>query len=183
VEALINGDARRIDLGRISHRFFCTVACWGFDAEVSRTVRGGSRWPGGGYVLAMLRELWQFQCPQMRLSGDFGTIEGRIFVAAAANAPFYGGGIQIAPKAIVDDGYLDLCTVRERPSIQLLGLFPKACLGKHLGHSAVQMERTRFLDVASDNPLWIFADGEPMGQAPARIEIAAGALVVRVPKR
>ena len=182
VEALVNGDARRIDLGRMGHRFFCTVACWGFDAQVSRTVRGGSRWPGGGYVLAVLRELWQFQCPKMRLSGDFGTIEGRIFVAAAANTPFYGGGIRIAPDAVMDDGYLDMCLGRELSRIQLLGLFPKAYFGKHLRHPAVQMERTRFLDVASDDPLWIFADGEPMGQAPAWIEIAAGALSVKVPK-
>ena len=37
--------------------------------------------------------------------------DGPVMVVAFANAPAYGDGIRIAPRALLDDGLLDICVV------------------------------------------------------------------------
>ena len=43
------------------------------------------------------------------------------------------------------------------------------------------MERTRRLEIASDQPLWLWADGERITQTPATIEVVPRALSVLAP--
>ena len=94
-------------------------------------------------------------------------------------APFYGSGIKIAPDAIVDDGMLDVCIVADVSRRTVLRMFLSAYSGAHIGHSAVRIVQTRTLQIESDDPLWIFADGEPVCEIPTKIEIVPGALKVK----
>ena len=116
----------------------------------------------------------------MRLQGDFGVFKGRILLAATANAPFYGSGIKIAPDAMVDDGMLDVCIVADVSRWTVLRMFLRGYSGAHVGHSAVRIVQTRTLWIESDDPLWIFADGEPVCEVPTLIEVVPGALKVKV---
>ena len=189
VNTLVHGVDRAIDLGKVGDRFFATVASLGFDTAVARRMR--SQGTGfltralevGGtvsYRLTVLRTLVGYRSSLVRLRGDFGVFEGRILLAATANAPFYGSGIKIAPDAIVDDGMLDVCIVADVSRWTVLRMFLRAYSGAHVGHSSVRVVQTRTLQVASDDPLWIFADGEPMCEIPAMIEVVPGALKVKV---
>ena len=182
VEVLVNGQNRQIDLSRIGHRYFGTVACLGFDAEVSRATRKGSARLGAtvSYVSALLKELVRYQCPAVRLEGDFGIFEGDIFLTAMGNTPFYGSGIQIAPGAKIDDGLLTVCLVKSVSRQNVLLLLPKVYSGGHIDHPAVQMLQTRSLIITAKDDLWLFADGEPIGQTPATVEIVPNVLTVRV---
>ena len=44
------------------------------------------------------------------------------------------------------------------------------------------MERTRRLEIESEQTLWLWADGERLAQTPATIEVVPGALRVMVPR-
>lgn len=182
VDMLVNGGIRKIDLGKIGDRFFITIASLGFDTAVAQATRSHPSSLGGTatYALGVLRTLMQYQCPEVQLTGDFGTFEGRILLVASANTPFYGSGIQIAPRAVVDDGVLDICIVKAMPRRTVLRLFSKVYSGSHVGYSAVQMVQTKMLKIESKDSLWLFADGEPMCETPAIIEIAPGALQIKV---
>ncbi len=189
VNTLVHGVDRAIDLGKVGDRFFATVASLGFDTVVAQRMQtqgtgfltralevGGTV----SYGLTVLRTLVGYRSSFVRLRGDFGVFEGRILLAATANAPFYGSGVKIAPDAMVDDGVLDVCIVADVSRWTVLRMFLRAYSGAHVGHSAVRVVQTRTLQIESDDSLWIFADGEPMCEVPAKIEVVPGALKVKV---
>ena len=185
VATLVNGVERVIDLGRIGERYFCTVASLGFDTVVAKEVYE-NRVPFAGalaYTLAVLKCLGPFQCPHVTLTGDFGSFDGRIFIAATGNTAFYGSGIQVVPSAVADSGQLDVCLVPEMSKWMALRLFAKAFSGRHVRSPLVRVEATQRLSIVSTEPLWVFADGEPVCQTPATIEVVPKALRVMVPTK
>ena len=66
--------------------------------------------------------------------------------------------------------------------LDMLRMMPKTFNGAHVNHPAVSMERTRRLEIESEEPLWVWADGERITQTPTTIEVVPGALSVMVPR-
>lgn len=180
VDIILNGTERRIDLGKIGDRYFSTVACLGFDAEVAENVYAG-RTPftgGAAYVYSVMKTLITYQSPDIRLEGDFGCIEGPVFLVATGNTTTYGGGMKVVPFAVWDDGYLDICVVRAEPRRRILRHFHKIFAGTHDTLPFVEMVRSRSVRIEAPRPLRFFLDGEPAGETPATIEVAGQALTV-----
>jgi diacylglycerol kinase (ATP) len=185
VSTLVEGTPRRIDLGKIGDRYFSTVASMGFDSEAAELVYRG-RVPFSGsaaYLCAALRTLVTFRSPTAVLSGDFGTFEGKILLAATGNTTTYGGGTKITPRAECDDGLLDVCMIRAVPRRTFLRFFPRIFAGTHESLPFIETRRTRRLRIETSSPIWVYADGEPVCRTPAEIEIAEQALGVVSPGR
>jgi diacylglycerol kinase (ATP) len=181
---LLEGKLKRVDLGAFGPRRFLTVATLGFDSEVSRFVEDRNLWIKGtpAYLYGVLRVLTNFRPPQVRITGDFGVFEGRILLAATGNAPCYGGAMEIAPGATLDDGLFHVCLIGEVAKLEVLRMLPRVMKGTHVRHPAVKIVTTRTLEIETpEEPLWICADGETLGQTPCRFEIRPGALNVLVP--
>jgi diacylglycerol kinase (ATP) len=184
METVLQGASRLIDLGRISDRYFSTVATLGFDSEVAEYVNNGLA-PfflrgAAAYVYAALVKLIHYRSPSVYLKGDFGEYKGPIFLVATGNTPRYGGRIKIAPTAKVDDGQLDVCLTKEVPRLEVLRMITKSFNGGHVDHPAVSIKQTRRLEIESAEPMWLWADGEPMSLTPATIEVIPQALRVLV---
>ena len=183
-EIIAAGKTRAVDLGAWGEKRFLTVATLGFDSEVSRYVETHKLWLKGtaAYLYAAMRVLTRFQFPLVRLKGDFKTIEGRVLLAATANASCYGGAMHIAPEAKVDDGLFHLCVVDQVGKLTVLRILPRVLKGKHAEHPAVKIVTSTYVDIETpDGPQWICADGETLGQTPARFEIRPRALRVLAP--
>lgn len=181
-----HGDAREVDLGtiRLAGRatYFLNVAGFGFDAEVAYRVNRppwmwlkvlGSTTP---YVATVLYTLWAYRSARMRLDLDGQVHEQPVFLVAVANGPCYGGGMRIVPPALPDDGLLDVCVVRQVSRIEVLKLVPRMYSGGHVGHPAVKLARCRELSVDADCRVRCHADGEIVGELPARFGVVPGAL-------
>ena len=186
VESLLRSTPRPIDLGRIGDQYYTTIATLGFDSEVSQYVDQGSP-PSflrgtAAYLYGALVKLIQYRSPWVSLEGDFGEFQGPIFLAATGNTSRYGGRMKVAPSAVLDDGLLDVCLVRAVPRLEVLRMIPRTFNGGHVGHPAVSIQQTRRLEIESSEPLWLWADGEPMTQTPATIEVVPHALSVLVPQ-
>ena len=106
-------NARTIDLGVITAmaessapHYFCCVGGVGLDGEVARQANRLPRWlrAHGGYLLSLLPALLRFAPVPMKISGRSGAQP--VMVAAFANAPAYGSGMKIAPRALLDDAML-----------------------------------------------------------------------------
>ena len=185
--AVLGNSTRTIDLGRIGDRYFATVATLGFDTEVSRYVAEG-RPPFFlkgtlAYLYSTLVKLARYKDVEMHLKGDFGEYSGPVFLAATGNTPNYGGRMKIAPSAVADDGCLDLCLVRPAPKWEVLRMMPRVFSGTHVNHPSVSMQSVRRMEISAPVPLWLWADGEPVTQTPATIEVVPGALSVLVPEK
>jgi diacylglycerol kinase (ATP) len=179
---LAKGDApsRSVDLGVVGSRYFCTVATFGVDSEVSRRVheRSPSTPRSATYLVAAISELLRYEPRHVRLSGDFGVLERDVLLCATANTPNYGGWYRIAPGARLDDGAFHVCVIRGISRLRALALIPRAMRGTHLRHPAVEVVVTSSLSLDTTEPFPVYADGELLAQTPCRIVIAPRALRV-----
>jgi diacylglycerol kinase (ATP) len=189
---------RSIDLGVIAPlitdtdeapapHYFCCVGGAGLDAEIARRANQLPRWlrAHGGYILSFLPALLRFVPIAMKISvpGTQGHafVAGSarpIIVAAFANAPAYGGGMKIAPRAQLDDGALDVCVISNMNKFKLFCLFPTVYFGRHLRIPQVEYFQTEGLRLETEKPLDVYADGEYVCRTPIEVSVARGALRV-----
>jgi len=163
--------------------YYCCVAGVGLDSEVNRRANSYPAWlrGNGGYALAVLPSLAAFRAPHVTAEFEDGTrISEPAMLAAFANAPAYGHGIRMAPRAQLDDGLLDVCFVRRVNKLKLLTVFPLVYFGAHLRLEEVLYRQVSRLRISSDPPLDIFGDGEFICRTPAEIAIMPRALRVIV---
>jgi diacylglycerol kinase (ATP) len=166
---------------------YCCVAGAGLDSEVNRRANRLPSWlrGHGGYVLSLAPALAAFRAPQISVelfdSDGPARIAERAMLVAFANAPSYGHGMRIAPRAQLDDGKLDVCFVRRTGKLRLLRLFPVVFTGGHLRLPEVVYGQCSGLRIESEPPLQVFADGELIGWTPAEIRVLPRALRVIVP--
>ena len=165
--------------------YFSTIATCGYDTEVSRRAATGTPLFAGtaSYAYAAVETLFYYDPPSVRLEGDFGTYEGPILLAATGITSRYGGGFKIVPNARINDGLFDVCIIRPVSSVTVLRLLVTLFWGGHVKHPAVSMHQTRTLKIETDTPMLLYADGEPMCETPATIEIIKDGLVVMAPRR
>lgn len=177
------GRPHRIDLGRIGGRLFAGVAGIGFDGEVARRASRTARLVRGRWIYpcALVRTLFSFEAPTLSIDHDGGSFHGRAMLAVLANGPCYGGGMYIAPRAKLDDGWLELVIVNELSPLRLLALLPRVYRRRDDPHPAVRRQRVRQAAIRSDRPLTFYGDGEPLAEiqpAGTTVDVWAGALGV-----
>src|SRR5208337_1006497 len=181
--------AQAVDLGVIvpsaspeRAHYFCCVAGCGLDSAAARRANQMPRWlrGHGGYALALLPVLLKFPAFSMRLTQvdgkDHTEAEKLTLLAAFANTQFYGDGMRIAPEADFADGKLDICRINKLSPLKLLSMFPTVYFGRHLLLPEVEYSRAERIQVQTETPLEIYADGEFVCETPAEISVAAGAL-------
>jgi diacylglycerol kinase (ATP) len=199
------GNARSIDLGVISPlggvdeasapHFFCCVAGIGLDCEVARRANQLPRWlrGHGGYALAVLSTIFRFGPLRMRITKSDGiagndgasrwaTLSDQpTLLAAFANTAVYGGGMKIAPRAVFDDGLLDVCVVGGVDPFKLFCMFPTVYTGRHLKIREVEYSQVTRVRVETEHPIDLYADGEFVCRTPVEVGIQAGALRIVCP--
>lgn len=167
--------------------YFCCVGGVGLDAEISRRANRLPRWlrARGGYALTLLPALWKFAPLAMTISlpgiGSPPTLSNKSMMVTFANAPSYGGGMKIAPRARLDDGQLDICVIGHMNKLKLFCLFPTVYFGRHLSIPQVEYFQANRLKLETDEPQYVYADGEYVCRTPIEVSVARGALRVIVP--
>jgi YegS/Rv2252/BmrU family lipid kinase len=181
---LLDGGRRRlIDVGRVNDRYYGTISGVGFDAEVAAEVNRWPKWVAGTivYTAGILKKLITYRCAPARITIDGDVLELPMFLIAAANTPWYAGGMFMAPHARPDDGQLEIILARDLTKVETLGVLPKVFSGDHLKHPKVSHRPGLEIRVESDVPLAIHADGETVGRVPAVFRALPQALEVIVP--
>jgi diacylglycerol kinase (ATP) len=183
--ALAAGRTRRIDLGTVHGRLYINVAGVGFDAEVARAVNAMTRKAGGTlpYLTTAMREALRFVPPPLDVRIDGRSWGGALpqLMVAVANAPAYGGGMRVCPRAELDDGRLDVLLVGDVRAWSILALLPTVFLGRHLAHPKVRYVRGSQVQVSGPASVAVHADGEIVGGLPATFTVRPAALELWVP--
>jgi diacylglycerol kinase (ATP) len=173
-------DAVRADVSGEVRWFGCVLGA-GFDSAVNERANA-MRWPRGQqrYNLAILAELRTFHALPFRLVLDGEAWETKAMLVAVANGTSYGGGMKVAPDALLDDGLLDVMVLGPVSKLEFLKTFPKVFKGTHVSHPAVTVRRAR--EVSLDAPgVTAYADGERFAPLPVTLRCVPGALAVFVP--
>jgi len=179
---VVEGRVRRLDMGLIdgSRRFLMVASC-GFDATVIRSIHERRRGPLGarGYVLPIVRSLWAYRPPILRVSVDGGSpVRGGLVVVA--NTPTYAGVLCVAAAARCDSGVLDVVVVR-RGSATALARYAWMGWRRRLSTlpDVVTLQGTS-VRVEADRGTDVECDGEWYGRAPIRIDLVPRCVPVMV---
>jgi diacylglycerol kinase (ATP) len=157
----------------------------GVSADVVERVNRGRKPLGGrvAFALAAVRGLLRYRSPELRVRLDGEPLyQGRSPLVVAANGRYFGGGIPVAPGARPDDGLFDVVLVGALSRARLLRELPALYRGAHLGIPGVLHRRGRRLELeAAPGALGLELDGEPLGEAPAALELVPDAVTLLGP--
>lgn len=184
VRVLSEGKVRRIDVGELNGKRFLCIASCGFDSDANR-IANEARWVKGQpvYLYAALRALvgWKQATFTLTLDGERSELRG--YGVAAANSRAYGGGMFAAPNAELDDGLLDVVTLRESSKLRFLTrTLPKVFDGSHVQLPEIGVNRAAELRIEADRPFAVYADGDHLADLPVTVRLLPRALSVIVPR-
>jgi YegS/Rv2252/BmrU family lipid kinase len=184
---------RRVDVGwltytdhegRTAQRAFLNIASFGMSGLIVRLVNEGPKWMGAkpSFLLGTYRGIVRYRNQRVRITiDDAAPTEREPLTVAVANGRFFGGGMQVAPNAEIDDGLFDVVMLEMSP-VQSVALTSSIYRGTHLDHRGVSCTRAQRVHAEPVDPserVLIDLDGEGPGSLPATFEIRRHALSMR----
>ncbi len=179
----IEGDEVAIDVGKANEHWFLNAASIGFGAEITATtppelkrLLGPVAYTVMGAILATNVHHYQG-----RLTLPDREIAGSGSVAIVGNGRQAGGGVQVTPRACIDDGLLDVLAVREIPALALLTaareLQELSPDGEYISYW-----QTPWAEVHTEEAIPVNLDGEPTQFSNVRYEAVPNAIRLIVPR-
>jgi YegS/Rv2252/BmrU family lipid kinase len=181
---LVGDEVYRCDVGVLEgswgRRHFLNVADCGVIAATIPEAARLPRWMGGlRYVTGLWFALAKFRACDIELVVGERRYEGSAINVVAANAQFFGGGLNIAPKAILTDGEFDV-QVFTGPRRQVFSLLPRVQRGLHLNHPGVRRLSGPAFRLATERPWPVEADGEMIGTTPVAGRVIPAAIDFKI---
>jgi diacylglycerol kinase (ATP) len=192
IKQVFTGKPKRIDLGvfELDHRqpeYFDNTFGMGFDATVTiRTHRLNHIHGFMMYLVAVLQTIaLNHEAPQMHIVTDGEEWDEETIMMVACNGPREGGGFAVAPSANTSDGKLDYASICHVSRLMMLRLVPEVMKGTHGRFKQVRLGQFRRLELRSEKPLNIHADGEVIAGfgtdvRNVSVEVVPGALEIIV---
>jgi len=172
------GEIQCILNGQPTTRYFVNVAGLGFDSEVCARVNRSSKRFGGTipYLSNLILTLFSYKNKDVELFADEQHLSGRFNSVIVCNGQYFGGGMWIGPQAAADDGILDIVILEDLNKLEFLTNVPRVYKGTHLTHPKVRSLRAREIQVQAKQRMFIQAEGELVGEAPARFRVLPATL-------
>ena len=168
------------DAATTTTRYFVNIAEAGLGgAVVARAARLGRFLGVARYASGFWLTLPRFRPATVRIDADGQAFAWRAFNVVVANCRFYGGGMQISPKSDPGDCLLDVL-VMTGPKSDAFTTLPKVYSGTHLPHRNIAELRAVRVQVDTDRPFLVEADGETLGTTPASFGIIPGVIRLKV---
>lgn len=116
IAALVDGEAVPVDVMRLGDRYCVNTLNYGFEAAVCHTMAAARRVPllGGSmaYTTGIVASLATGRRNRCRVTVDGELwLDGEVLLLSVANGQYAGGGYHCAPRAVNDDGLLEVMAV------------------------------------------------------------------------
>ena len=177
---LVAPDRYPIDVGVISlsgaTTYFLNAANVGVAAEAAAAAERLPRFLGSfRYVAAFWIALAGHKSASITLEVDRHTFSGKAINVVVANGQFFGGGMNIAPRASTSDGLFDVQVFSGRKR-QAFTVMPRILMGTHLSHKAVRRYVGSHVELSGTGSLSVEADGERIGHGAVTIDVVPSAI-------
>lgn len=168
--------------GKPKHRLFANFAGMGFDAEVVRatTLRFKKLGSVPSYLAGLFTTLVTYHNRDFTITIDGKKEDHRACTVIMSNGKYGGGSMFIAPNASLQDGLLDVVIIGDVSKPDLLVSLPRVYRGTHLTHRKITLRHAREIEVQARTSTALQADGELIGEAPARFRVLPEALHILV---
>ncbi len=180
-----------VDLIKVGDRYSVNVCNMGFDADIALNMNLFRKVPfikseSGAYNMSVVYTLFGKRGDNVKITiDDSQVIEQACLLTLVGNGNYYGGGYNPTPLAKIDDGYLDLCVVKNislDKIAQIIGVYKK---GEHLEHPKIKKfvtyKQCKKIKVEFKKPVSVCIDGEIETHSEVTFEIAPKIIKVALP--
>lgn len=174
VERIINSKPEKIDIGKVNNKYFINVASAGMFTDVSQKINPDFKNNLGkvSYYIKGIEEALNLRKFHIKVSAQEVSYEGDMYLMLIFNGKT-AGNINLAYKAKVDDGLLDVIIVKGVILPNMLPLFISILKGEHLeGYNKdnILYFKTKEVDIECLDELITDIDGEKGPDFPLHIE-------------
>ena len=153
-----------MDAGSVNGKYFLNGMGLGFDAQVAAenytepgVVQQGGK---GKYVWHIVKTLLFYKEKEMSLSLQGKTENKRLFINTVANGRRFAGGFLLTPKAIANDGLLDVCYISKLNLLQRFRILLMVPKGTHINDKKVSYYQCPELHISFKERMPYHVDGE-----------------------
>ncbi|MTH97009.1 lipid kinase YegS [Roseibium sp. RKSG952] len=165
------------DIGLVNGRAFVNMATGGFGARVTtETDPNLKRLLGGAaYLFTGLNRFSDLASSEGRITSDDFTWEGAFLALAIGNGRQSGGGVELCPDAVLDDGFLDLTIVPYPNAGDVADILGRLIeFGPEGLRDKLVMRKVRNLTIEADHDLQFNLDGEPIHGRELSVSVKPG---------
>lgn len=180
LQLAVKGRAVDIDLANVNNQhFFINMATGGFGTRITTETPEKLKAALGGvsYFIHGLLRLDTLKADRCEITGPDFRWEGDALVIGIGNGRQAGGGQQICPDALINDGLLQL---RLLTSEELLPSFLRSLLNNEENKNIVSASLP-WLEITAPHDMTFNLDGEPLTGKQFRIEVLPSAIQCRLP--
>ncbi|AEX51037.1 lipid kinase YegS [Rahnella aquatilis] len=180
LQLAVKGRAVEIDLACVnSQHFFINMATGGFGTRITTETPEKLKAALGGvsYFIHGLLRLDTLKADRCEITGPDFQWEGDALVIGIGNGRQAGGGQQICPDALINDGLLQL---RLLTSEELLPSFLRSLLSNEENKNILSASLP-WLDITAPHDMTFNLDGEPLTGKQFHIEVLPAAIRCRLP--
>lgn len=170
----------RLDLGKVTGRYFINIASVGMDAETcnnANKIKSKIKLHSS-YYLALIHTFLTFKSKSLKLKIDKNVYAGDYIIAAICNGKYYGGGFKIAPVASFDDNQFDIYLVSKAGKLKLIKILLALLKSEHEKYNEVRKYTGKNITITSENNLIVNIDGEITISKNIEIEMIEDALII-----
>ena len=153
-----------MDAGSVNGMIFLNGMGLGFDAQVAaenytepgKVKRGGKH----KYLWHIVKTLLFFKEKRMTVITDAGRHETDCFINTIAIGRRFAGGFYLTPKAIANDGLLDVCMIKKLSLPERFSILLKVPEGKHITDRRVNYYQIKGINLEFPEVVPFHVDGE-----------------------
>lgn len=180
IKTVLTAVPKKTDAAICNKKIFVNSVGIGFDGEVLKSM-GAIRWIGGhaGYLLVVIKKIFGFREFTFAITCAEINTEEKYLLANIANSSRTGGGFMISPRAIINDGKLNLLLCKKLSIIKRLRYLPIIEKGKHLQLPFITHLLTQKVLIKTNTESYAQLDGELIQAKEYAIEILPGKYLFR----
>lgn len=188
IKAMLEGETVSIDILKINDSYSINICNFGFDAVVGHianemTIKGKSN----PFRRGIVRSLFVGRYNRIDVWADGEKLGGRyMLLCTLANCRYNGGEFLCAPRAVNDDGLIEVCLIKAISLLRFMLMLPKYAKGKHLEDNFCRKKiiyrRVKSLKITSPDLIELCLDGEMLPGGTFNVEILPRAIQLRLPK-
>jgi diacylglycerol kinase (ATP) len=158
-------------------RYFSMMLGVGPFAEVinKMTPEFKRRWGRFAYPFGLIKLLFRYKWHEIYVKHE---VDSTGYFVIMANIKNYAGEYEIADKANIRDGLLDLVIINRKNPGDIIALIFSFASGKVNKFLRKEYYQTKEAEIYSDHKMQIQADGEVLGITPVKVKIVPKALNV-----
>lgn len=175
------------DIGRMHYyegiekktRYFINIAGLGFESVVVNKTNYQKEHGRGGkliYLYNLLTSLLAYKNTVAEITIDDETIKTTVFSVNIGNGKYCGGGMRQTPRALPDDGLLDVTIIKDIGKLEIIRKLKILYNGTILTHPRIDGYKCKTIMITSPSVMYLEADGESLGHTPAEFDLIPDAI-------